>query len=156
LKIKFFISLIFGVLIGCGNGKTVSDIIDYVTEINNRTDLTESISEFDSEDLNDKDVGGISIYELTDSNGNILRIVAEIVQTNNLPINYEFYFKNDTLTFARVTEWNETGSDTIMNSDYYFDKSELIKQVDRKDIQMDAETVIEVSEFYLVYGKSTE
>ena len=155
MRKAFYISLIIGILISCGNDKTLSEIENYVTEIENRKDLNESITEFNTEDLDGKIAGGISIYELTDKNGKIYRIIAEVGQPNQSPANYEFYFKKDSLTFARIVEFNETGTDTIVNSEYYYDGIKLIKQVDQKKEKMDAETVRQVSEFYLVYGKET-
>lgn len=155
MRKAFYISLIIGFLISCGNEKTLSEIEKYVTEIDNRKDLSESITEFNTEDLDGEIVGGISIYELTDSDGEIYRIIAEIGQPNQSPANYEFYFKKDSLTFARIVEFNKTGTDTIMNSEYYYDGVKSIKQIDQKKEKMDAKTVRQVSEFYLVYGKET-
>ncbi len=155
MKKTFVITLILGFLISCGNNKTVSEIDNYVIEIDKRTDLSESITEFITEDSNDEIVGGITIYELTDKNGKIYRIMAEIVQPSQSPANYEFYFKKDTLTFARIIEFDETGNDTITNSEYYFKGIELIKQLDKQGTEMTSETVRKASEFYLVYGKET-
>ena len=155
MRKAFYISLIFGFLISCGNDKTLAEIEKYVNEIENRKDLSESITEFNTEDLDGEIVGGISIYELTDKDGEIYRIIAEVGQPNQSPANYEFYFKNDSLTFAKIVEFNETGTDTILNSEYYYDGIELIKQIDKKKEKMDAKTVRQVSEFYLVYGKET-
>ena len=131
----------------------MSEIEKYVTEIDNRTDLSESITEFNTEGLDGDIVGGISIYELTDDSGEIYRIIAEVVQPNQSPANYVFYFKKDSLTFAKIVEFNETGTDTILNSEYYFDGMKLVKQIDKKKDKMDTKTVRQVSEFYLVYGK---
>ena len=155
MKKAIYISLIIGFIISCENDKTLSEIEKYVTEIDNRKDLSESITEFNTEDLDGEIVGGISIYELTDNNGEIYRIIAEVGQPKQSPANYEFYFKKDSLTFARIVEFNETGTDTIVNSEYYYDGMKLVKQIDRKEDKMDAETVRQVSEFYLVYGKET-
>lgn len=150
-----YISLLIGLLISCSNEKSIAEIDKFVAEIDNRKDLTESVTEFDTEDLDGEIVGGISIYELTDENGEIYRIIAEVGQPNQSPANYEFYFKSDSLTFAKIVEFNETGTDTIVNSEYYYDGIELIKQIDRMKEKMNAETVRQVSEFYLVYGKKT-
>ena len=154
LKKTFVIALLFVFLFSCGNNKTISKIENYVTQINNRTDLIESITEFNTEDLNDKIVGGISIYKLADEKGGIYRMTAEIVRNNGAPANYEFYFKKDTLTFARIIEFDETGNDTIINSEYYFQGKKLLKQLNKQENKMDATTVKEVSEFYFVYGKT--
>ncbi|QXP52624.1 hypothetical protein [Cellulophaga sp. HaHa_2_1] len=133
----------------------MSEIEKYVTEIDNRKDLTESITEFNTEDLDGEIIGGISIYELTDNNAEIYRIIAEVGQPNQSPANYEFYFKRDSLTFARIVELNETGTDTILDSEYYYDGMKLVKQIDRKEDKMNADTVRQASEFYFVYGKET-
>ena len=153
MRKAFYISLIIGLLISCSNDKTLSEIEKYVTEINNRKDLSESITEFNTEDLDGEIVGGITIYELTGKDGEIYRIIAEVGQPNQSPANYEFYFRKDTLTFAKIVEFNETGTDTIVNSEYYYDGPELVKQIDKKKEKLDPETVRQVSEFYLVYGK---
>ena len=153
MRKTIYIALIIGILISCGNDKTLSEIEKYVTEIDNRKDLLKSIMEFNTEDLNGEIVGGISIYELTDKDGEIYRIIAEVGQPNQSPANYEFYFKKDSLTFARIVEFNETGNDTVVYSEYYYDRIKLVKQIDLKKEKMDAETVRQASEFYLVYGK---
>lgn len=155
MRKTLYISIIIGFLISCGNDKTLSEIEKYVTQIDDRTDLSESITEFNTENLDGKIVGGISIYELTDKDGEIHRIIAEVGQPNQSPANYEFYFKKDSLTFARIVEFNETGTDTIVNSEYYYSGTKLIKQINQKKEKMDAETVRQASEFYLVYGKET-
>jgi hypothetical protein len=153
LRKTIYISLIIGFLISCGNDKTFSEIEKYVAEIDNRKDLSESITEFITEDLDGVIVGGISIYELTDDNGEIYRIIAEVGQPNQSPANYEFYFKKDSLTFAKIVEFDETGTDTIINSEYYYDGIKLVKQINLKEGNMNAESVKQASEFYLVYGK---
>lgn len=124
-----------------------------MTDIDNRKDLSESITEFNTENLDGEIVGGISIYELTDDSGEIYRIIAEVGQPNQSPANYEFYFKNDSLIFAKIVEFDKIGTDTIVNSEYYYNGNKLVKQIDRKKGKMEAETVRQVSEFYLVYGK---
>ena len=155
LKKTIYIALIIGFLISCGNDKTLSEIEKYVTDIDNRKDLSESITEFNTEDLNGEIVGGISIYELTDDKKEIYRIIAEVEQPNQSPAHYEFYFKKDSLTFAKIVEFNESGTDTIVNSEYYYDGIKLVKQIDQKADNMDSETVKQASEFYFVYGKET-
>lgn len=124
-----------------------------MTEIDNRNDLSQSITEFNTEDLNDEIVGGITIYKLTNDNGEIFRIITEVVQPTQSLANYKFYFKKDNLIYAKIVEFNEAGTDTIINSEYYYDGIKLIKQIDKKTDKMDAEIVRQVSEFYLVYGK---
>jgi hypothetical protein len=153
LRKTIYIALIIGFLISCGNDKALSEIEKYVTEINTRNDLSESITEFNTEDLNGEIVGGISIYKLTDEKEKIYRIIAEVGKPNQSPAHYEFYFKKYSLTFARIVEFNETGNDTIVNSEYYYDGIKLVKQIDLKKEKIDAETVRQASQFYLVYGK---
>ncbi|WP_334058380.1 hypothetical protein [Polaribacter sp. P097] len=128
-----------------------------MSEIENRKDLSESINEFNMENLDGEIVGGISIYKLTDNNGEFYRVIAEVGQPNQSLANYEFYLKKDSLTFARIVKFNETGTDTIINSEYYFDGNELVKQIDKEKEKMDTQTVRQMFEFYLDYGEeSTE
>ena len=154
LKKAAFISFFIGFLISCGNDKSLTEIENYVTVIDARKDLSESITEYNTEDLNGDFVGGIDIYELTDKNGEIFRIIAEVVQPNQSPTHYKFYFKKDSLTFAAIVEFDKNGTDTIINSEYYFNGLNLIKQIDKKKKGIDAETLRQTSEFYLVYGKT--
>lgn len=126
-----------------------------MTKIDNRKDLSESISEFITEDLNDEIVGGIDIYELTDSKGEIYRIIAEALQPNQSPIHFNFYFKKDSLCYAKIIEFNKTGTDTIVNSEYYFNGIKLLKQIDRKKNKKDATIVWQASKLYLQFGKET-
>ncbi|WP_194852599.1 hypothetical protein [Nonlabens antarcticus] len=92
---------------------------------------------------------------MKNSNDEVVKVTADIIQKNRIPVKYKFYFKNEVLIFARMAEFNESRKDTTMDSDYYFNVSELIKQVDRKKNEMEAETVMNVSEFYLVFGKES-
>ena len=156
MRKSFYISLLIGILLSCGNDKSLSEIEKYVTEIDNRKDLSESITEFITEDLNDEIVGGIDIYELTDNKGEIYRIIAEAVQPNQSPIHYKFYFKKDSLYFAKIIEFNKTGTDTLVNSEYYFNGVNLIKQIDRKENKVDAKIVWLASKLYLEYGKESD
>ncbi|QAA80338.1 hypothetical protein EI546_00675 [Aequorivita sp. H23M31] len=153
MKKTIVISLLLGFLISCGNSKAVSDIKKYVIQIDNRTDLTELISEFKPEELKTDLINEVAIQVLKDSDEKIFKVSAELVQKDGIPLKYIFYFKNEVLNFARMTEFNQTGKDTVMDSEYYFDGSELLKQINRKKEEMEAETVRQVSEFYLVYGK---
>jgi hypothetical protein len=81
--------------------------------------------------------------------------MADIVEPNKSPANYEFYFKRHTLTFARIIELDQSGNDTIIKSEYYFKGTDLIKQLDKKENKKNAETVRQLSEIYLVYGKES-
>ncbi len=115
--------------------------------------MTELISEFKPEELKTDLINQIAIQVRKDSDENIFKVSAELVQKDGIPLKYVFYFKNEVLNFARMTEFNEIAKDTVMDSEYYFDGTELLKQINRKKEEMDAETVRQASEFYLIYGK---
>ena len=155
---KLAILLILGIIIlSCNNSNKVDRIIHYIQSIDSRKDLTESVTEFETLDKNDKEISGFSIYELTDNDGVLHRLIADVAHPNELPGIYEFYYKNDTLTFARIMQFDELGIDTIIDSDYYFDRMKLIKKFNRKRDDLDSEIVLQASEFYLIYGNlSTE
>ncbi|MCT8341245.1 hypothetical protein MG296_14355 [Flavobacteriaceae bacterium TK19130] len=130
----------------------VSDINQFVNKIDNSSDLTESIIEYQSEDLNSDLIRGMTYYELKDSDNKIYRIIAELISQDGTPYSYTFYYKNDDIVFSRIIELKKSGIDTIIDSNYYFSDLELIKQVDIKDEKMESETVKLLSEFYLVFG----
>ncbi|MGM1057468.1 MAG: hypothetical protein ACQEWG_16400 [Bacteroidota bacterium] len=153
MKKTFFIILIIGLLNSCGTNEAVSKIDGYINEISTRDDLTQSIIEFNTENLDGEIVGGIDIYELTDENGETHRIIAEVVQPTQSPKHYVFYFKKDNLTYARVIEFDESGNDTIVDSKYYFSGADLIKQIDEQENKIVPETVRQLSDFYRAYGK---
>ncbi len=155
MKKTFIISLLLGFLISCGNSKSISNIEKYLIDIDNRTDLNEIVSESSNENLRSDLISQIKIQILKNSNDEVVKVTADIIQKNRIPVKYKFYFKNEVLIFARMAEFNESRKDTTMDSDYYFNVSELIKQVDRKKNEMEAETVMNVSEFYLVFGKES-
>ncbi len=153
MKKTIFTFLIIGLLNSCGTNKTVSEIDDYINQISTRDDLAQSITEFNTENLNGEIVGGIDIYELTDENGETFRIIAEVVKPNQSPKHYVFYFKKDSMTYARVIEFDESGNDTIVDSKYYFSGADLIKQIDEQENKIEPETVRQLSDFYRAYGK---
>ena len=147
--------IVFGFIISCVEEKNVTDVEDYVNQINNRSDLTETVTEFTDEDLKTNLMSELTIRELKDSNGKVYRIYAEFLQKDKTPTAYKFYFKNDTLQLAKVLELDKTGKDTTVNSEYYFDGSKLLKRIDRKEDNLDAETIQQLSAFYLVFSKET-
>ena len=126
-----------------------------MTEISSRPDLTESIAEFKAEDLRTDLMSQLVMEQLKDSSGKVYRINAEFLQKDETPTIYKFYFKRDTLQFAKIIMLDKTGRDTTMNSGYYYNGSQLLKQTDKKEDNMDAETVRQLSEFYLVFSKET-
>lgn len=149
----FILIIILGFLVSCGKDKAVSDIEKYVTNVSNRSDLKESITEIKAEDLRTGLMSEIVIYHWKDSTGKVYRTGVEFLQKDKTHTFYKFYFKNDNLLFARIIELDKPKKDTIMNSDYYFKGTEMLKQIDRGKENLDAETVRQVSEFYLVFAK---
>jgi len=158
LKKAIYIALIFGILISCSEKRTVSKIKSYVKEIENRTDLNESVTEFNTENLNGEIVGGTSIYELTDKDNNLYRIMIETAKPNDSTANFEFYYKDKELVFVKVLQFknNSTELDTIINSESYYKKGKLIKQIDRKPTELNSEQIKLLAESYIVYGLGTE
>ncbi|SEA79247.1 hypothetical protein SAMN05421540_1252 [Psychroflexus halocasei] len=143
-------------MISCVNQQTASDIDVYVKKINNRTDLIDSKNKFKTKIENGK-LAEFTINTRTDKKGDILRINAKIDFLNKKSDDYTFYFENDTLNFAHIIKFMETDEnlDTITNSEFYFFQENLIKQIDEKEKSMEAKTVQQLSEFYLVFGKET-
>jgi len=158
LKKAFCIALIFGILISCSEKRTISEIKNYVNEIENRTDLNESVTEFNTENLNGEIVGGTSIYELTDKDNNLYRITKDGSNPNDTVLNYEFYFKNKNLVFAKMTKVSNYSSefDTIVNSELYFENGKLIEEINKKPIGIDIEIVKSLAESMTVEGLGTE
>jgi len=158
LKKAIYITLIFGILISCSEDKTISEIQKYVNEIESRTDLNESITEFNTEDLNGEIVGGTSIYKFTDKDNNLYRITKESSNPNDTVLNYEFYYKNKKLIFAKVIKFSNNLSefDTIVNSKLYYKNGKLIEQINQKPNGMDSEYVKLLAESMTVEGLGTE
>ena len=132
---KSYITIILSLSVSCSNIRTISGINDYITKIDKRNDLFESIIEYETTDLKGKITGGISIYKLINSENKIYRLRAETIQ-ENLPTHYDFYFKKDILTFAKVIQFDLSRRDTIINSKYYYVNSRLIKQINLKKGRM--------------------
>jgi len=158
LKKAIYIAFIFGILISCSEKKTISEIQNYVNEINSRTDLNESITEYNTEDLNGEIVGGTAIYELTDNENHLYRIITETAQPNDSVSNYEFYYKDKKLVFAKIIHCSNKSIelDTITNSELYFQGGKLIKQIDRKPTGINSEHIKLLAESYTVEGLGTE
>ncbi|MCK0126873.1 hypothetical protein MWU76_20960 [Gelidibacter sp. F2691] len=158
MKKAIYITFIFGILISCSEKKTISEIQNYVNEINSRTDLNESITEYNTEDLNGEIVGGTAIYELTDNENHLYRIITETAQPNDSTANFEFYYKDKELVLAKVLQFKNksTELDTITNSELYYNKGKLIKQIDRKPTGINSEHIKLLAESYTVEGLGNE
>ena len=136
----------------------MSEIQNYVSGIENRTDLNESITEFITEDSNGEIVGGTAIYELTDNENQLYRIITETAQPNDSVSNFEFYYKEEKLVFAKIIHCSNKSMelDTITNSELYFQSGKLIKQIDLKPTGIDSEYVKLLAESMTVEGLGTE
>ncbi|WP_177209060.1 hypothetical protein [Bizionia echini] len=158
MKKAIYIALIFGILISCSEKRIVSKIKNYVKEIENRTDLNESVVEFNTENLNGEIVGGTSIYELTDKDNNLYRIIKDGSNPNDTVLNYEFYYKSKKLVFAKIIKFSNYSSefDTIVNSELYFKNGKLIEEINKKPIGIDVEYVKSLAESMTVEGLGTE
>ena len=152
LREKILIILVFGFLTGCGNSSVISDIDQYVAIADESSDLKESITKYNAEDFNSDIINNMTYYELRDSEDKIYRIITDLITVDEIPYYYEFYYKNSDVVFSRIVELSKSGSDTLMNSRYYFSDSKLIKQIDQKEKNMESETVKQLSEFYFVFG----
>jgi len=158
LRKTIYIALILGILINCSENKDISEIKNYVIEIDNRTDLNESITEFNTENQNGEIIGGSSIYELTDKDNELYRIIKESSQPNDSVFNYEFYYKDKKLIFAKVIKFSNNLSefDTIVNSELYYKNEKLIEQLNKKTTGIDSEYVKLLAESFTVEGLGTE
>ena len=158
MKKVIYIALIFGILISCSERRTISEIENYVKEIENRTDLNESVTEFNTENLNGEIVSGTSIYELTDKDNNLYRIIKDGSNLNDTVLNYEFYYKSKKLVFAKIVKFSNYSSefDTIVNSELYFENGKLIEEINKKTIGIDAEYIKSLAESMTVEGLGTE
>ncbi|CDF79516.1 conserved hypothetical protein [Formosa agariphila KMM 3901] len=158
MKKAIYITLIFGILISCSGDKTISEIQKYVNGIESRTDLNESVTEFNTENHNGEIAGGTLIYELTDKDNNLYRITKESSNLNDTILNYEFYYKNKKLIFAKVIKFSNNLSkfDTIVNSELYYKNGKLIEQINQKPNGMDSEYVKLLAESMAVEGLGTE
>ncbi|WP_299397648.1 hypothetical protein [uncultured Gelidibacter sp.] len=158
MKKPIYIALILGILTSCSVNKTISEIKNYVNVIENRTDLNESITEYNTEHLNGEVVGGTSTYELTDEQNKLYRIITETAQPNDSSANFEFYYKEKVLVFAKVLQFSNKKAelDTITNTELYFNKGKLIKQIDFKPKKIDSEKIKLLAESYTVEGLGTK
>ncbi|SDY09061.1 hypothetical protein SAMN05444411_1224 [Lutibacter oricola] len=161
-KITLTTLLILCILIfSCNNSNKIDEINNYVEKIDSRKDLTESITEFETEIIGKGIVAGFEIYELTDKSKNIYRLTASIAKQNDSVGEYEFYYKNDSLIFARIKDFiqsknNSQSLDTLVDSEFYYEDNRLIERTDKKNINYDGEMIKQISEFYLIYGKRTD
>ena len=127
-------------------------------KLNRRTDLIESITEFESEINGTDATGGFDIYTFMDKDSVIQKVYANVAMSNDSLTDYEFYFQNDTVIFANIRQYKENGLDkqkldTLTDSDFYFEYGNLIKRVDRKETELEIQTVKWLAESYFVFGR---
>ncbi|TYB76180.1 hypothetical protein [Bizionia myxarmorum] len=158
MKKRICILLIFVILTSCSVNKTITEIKNHVKEIENRTDLNESITEFNTENLNGEIIGGTSTYELTDKKNKLYRIITETAHPNDSIAYFEFYYKEKKLIFAKFLQFSnkQTELDTIINTKLYFKKGKLIKQIDFKLNKVDSEKIKLLAESYIIEGLGTQ
>lgn len=156
---KLSIALIFGLsLLSCEKQRKLSIIENRISETDSRTDLIESITEFESE-INGMDTnGGFDIHTIMDKDSVIQKIYVNVSISNDSLSDYEFYFKNDTVIFAGIREYKENGVDkqkldTLSDSDFYFESGDLIERIDRKKTDLKIETVKWLAEMYFVLSR---
>ncbi|EAQ38305.1 hypothetical protein MED134_03299 [Dokdonia sp. MED134] len=148
------IALIYSFLISCGSNYSVSKIDRYVKKVDNRKDYSELIVEYVVEESSEHEItGGSEIYVLTDKNGIVKRIVADENESNRKPANFQFYFRDSLLIYSRIVEFNDAGTDTITDSNFYFKGEKLIKQKDNKKNNIQSEYIKEMAEYYRRKGK---
>lgn len=84
--------------------------------------------------------------------------MTETAQPNDSTANFEFYYKDKELVYVKVLQFknNSTELDTIINSELYYKKGELIKQIDRKPTELNSEQIKLLAESYIVNGLGTE
>jgi len=145
-------------LISCDENKNISEIKDYVKEVENRSDLNESITEFITENLTEENIGGTSIYELTDNKNKLYRIITQTSLPNDSITNFEFYYKNEKLIFAKVLQFSNNWSklDTIRNSELFFHNNQLIKQVNINPKGINSDYIKSLAESFTIKGLGTE
>ncbi len=141
-------------MISCGSSSSISKIDRYVNKIDNRKDFSESIIEYVVEESTEHNItGGSEIYVLTDNNGNLKRIIADENESNRKPSNYQFYYRDSILIYARIIKFNGVGTDIITDSNFYFKDEKLIERKDRKDNRIHSEDVKEIAEYYKRKGE---
>lgn len=140
---KLLATLIFGLFfLSCQKQRKVSEIEKRISETESRTDLIESITEFESEINGIGTTGGFDIYPFMDKDSVIQKVYANVAMSNDSLTDYEFYFQNDTVIFANIRQYKENGLDkqkldTLTDSDFYFENGNLIKRVDRKEMELE-------------------
>ncbi|WP_422349505.1 hypothetical protein [Flagellimonas sp.] len=156
---KLSLTLIFGIfLLGCQKQRKISEIENWISKIESRTDLIESITEFESE-INGMDaIGGFDIYTVMDQDSIILKVYANIAMSNDSLTDYEFYFQKDTVVFANIRQYKQSGLDkqkldTLTDSDFYFENGYLVERIDRKKTELEPQTVKWLAESYFVFGR---
>ena len=148
------IILIYSLLISCGSNSSISKIDRYVKKVNSQKNYSEKIIEHVIEESDEHDItGGSVIHVLTDNNENLKRLTVDINESNRKPANFQFYFRDSLLIYSRIVEFNDIGTDTIIDSDFYFKNEKLIKQKDRKVNAVSSEYIKEIAEFYKREGK---
>jgi hypothetical protein len=136
----------------------VSGIEKRIAETESRTDLIESITEFESEINGIDATGGFDIYTFMDKDSVIQKVYVNVAMSNDSLMDYEFYFQNDTVIFANIRQYKENGLDkqkldTLTDSDFYFEYGNLIKRVDRKETKLEIQTVKWLAESYFVFER---
>ena len=130
-------------------------IEDYVKKIDNRTDLSETLIEFNSDNFHDEIADKSRIYSLSNQQKEIIRIIAEIQQPNSALAKYEFYFKDNQLVYASALDFESNRIDTVLESECYYRENEVISQVDYRDNKIDAENLRQASEYYVLYVRQS-
>jgi len=117
--------------------------------------LTELITEYTIDESSEHNLaGGGNVSVLTDNDGIIRRIIAEINESNRKPANYKFYYQDSLLVFSNLILFNKKRTDTVSDIDFYFKDKKLIKKENRKEYDVHSEFIIEMSKYYKRhYGK---
>ena len=133
---KLSIVLVLGLfLLGCHKQRKISEIKNWIYITESRTDLIESITEFETEINGTDTTGGFAIYTIMDKDSVIHKVYADIGMSNDSLADYEFYFQNDTVIFANIRDYEENEMDkqkldTLTDSDFYFENGDLIERID--------------------------
>lgn len=95
---------------------------------------------------------------MTDKDNKLYRIIKESSQPNDSVFDYEFYYKDKKLIFAKMIMFSNKLSefDTIVNSEMYYKNEKLIEQLNKKPKGIDAEYVKLFAESFTVEGLVTE
>ncbi|WP_010518576.1 hypothetical protein [Croceivirga radicis] len=159
---KFLITILFGLLLlSCQKQRKVSEIKYWISKTDSRTDLIESITEFESE-INGMDAtGGFDIHTIMDKDSVIQKVFVNVAISNDSLMDYEFYFQKDTVIFANIRAYKENGPDgqkldTLTDSDFYFENGDLLERIDRKKTDLEIETVKWLAEMYFIFSRDYE